>query len=64
MFSLCFRMCQITRSSVYVSECVRLLNVQFVFQNVSDRSRSSVCVSECVRLLSVQFVSQNVSDHS
>jgi hypothetical protein len=41
MFSLCFRMCQIA------------LDVQFVFQNVSDRSRSSVCVSECVRLLSM-----------
>ena len=31
----CFRMCQIT------------LDVQFVFQNVSD-SLCSVCVSECV----------------
>jgi hypothetical protein len=48
MFSLCFRMCQI------------ILDVQFVFLNVSDHSQCSVCVSECVRLLSVQ----NVSDHS
>ena len=36
MFSLCFRMCQIT------------LSVQFVFLNVSDHSQYSVCVSECV----------------
>ena len=72
MFSLCFRMCQITldvqfvrmfrmcqitRCSVYVSECVRsvTLDVQLVFQNVSDHSQN---VSD------VQFVFQNVSDHS
>ena len=59
MFSLCFRMCQIT------------LNVQFVFQNESDRSdvlmfqitQCTVCVS-CVRCSDLQFVFQNVSDCS
>ena len=53
MFSLCFRMCQIT------------LDVQFVFLNVSDHSQCSVCVSECVRsLLMFTIVFQNVSDCS
>ena len=65
MFSLCFRMCQITRSSVCVSECVRSLDVQFVFQIVSDCSMCSVCVSECVgSLLMFTIVFQNVSDRS
>jgi hypothetical protein len=41
MFSLCFRICQI------------VLDVQLVFQNVSNRFRSSVSVSECVRSLSM-----------
>ena len=66
MFSLCFRMCQIT------------LNVQFVFLNVSDHSQCSVCVSECVMALlmfslcfrmcqvtlDVQLVFLNVAGHS
>ena len=38
MFSLCFRMCQVT------------LDVQLVFLNVSDHSLCSACVSECVTL--------------
>ena len=64
MFSLCFRMCQIM-CSVCVSKCVRSLDVQFVFQNVSDHSICSVCVSECVgSLLMFTIVFQNVSDHS
>ena len=50
MFSLCFRMCQIT------------LDVQFVFLNVSDHSQCSVCVSLSVNV-NVQLVFLN-SDHS
>ena len=52
IISLCFRMCQIT------------LDVQFVFQNVSDHSMFSLCFRMCQIALYVQFVFLNVSGHS
>ena len=60
MFSLCFRMCQITLD---VSECVRSLLMFSLCFRMWQTTLNVQLVFQCVTL-DVQFVFQNVSDCS